>query len=395
MAIWIVLLFSAVFAKTDPDALRPFPELCQAYGFQVETYNITTDDGYILTVFRIPGLLGEEITLEKPVIFMQHGLIDSADTFIVNDYDKAPGFILARRGFDVWFGNSRGSRHSRAHVSLDPNHDKIFWQFSWQHMADHDLPAVLDFVAKTTKKKITYIGHSQGTTQMFAALSENSKVASYLNLFVALAPVASTTHVDSITISMLKDSPLLSTLKFLGIYEFFPADSKSIIFYYVCSFLKLACADAIKMVSDYETVNDNVDRFPVILSHYPSGSSIMNMEHWVQGASRSEYAFAKFDYGSEEVNMAVYGQPVPPKYDLSKISVPMALYLGIYDRLADSKDGAWLLSQLNPEYVVKAETDLEFGHATFIWGKDASYLDGVIELVREYGSDYKGFLEAY
>lgn len=62
---------------------------------------------------------------------MQHGLIDSSDTFIVNDPDKAPAFIMAKNGFDVWLGNSRGNKYSRRHVSLNPDKDAAYWNFSW------------------------------------------------------------------------------------------------------------------------------------------------------------------------------------------------------------------------------------------------------------------------
>jgi hypothetical protein len=32
-----------------------------------------------------------------------------AGEFLLNSYDKAPGFILVEEGFDVWLGNNRGS----------------------------------------------------------------------------------------------------------------------------------------------------------------------------------------------------------------------------------------------------------------------------------------------
>jgi|Transcript_34472 hypothetical protein len=83
---------------------------------------------------------------------MQHGLVDSSDTFIVNDPDKAPAFIMARNGYDVWLGNSRGNKYSKKHVSLNPAKDPAYWKFSWQEMSEFDLPACIDFVLQHTGK---------------------------------------------------------------------------------------------------------------------------------------------------------------------------------------------------------------------------------------------------
>jgi len=55
-----------------------------------------------------------------------------------------------------------------------------------------DVPAEIDFILeKTGREKLSYIGHSQGTTQMFMAASVNPDYyRSKINVFVALAPVA-------------------------------------------------------------------------------------------------------------------------------------------------------------------------------------------------------------
>lgn len=60
-------------------------------------------------------------------------------------------------------------------------------------MAEFDLPAMVEFILLETKaSRISYVGHSQGSNQMIAALSDPSS-AEYLNskidVFVALAPV--------------------------------------------------------------------------------------------------------------------------------------------------------------------------------------------------------------
>lgn len=61
-----------------------------------------------------------------------------------------------------------------------------------------DTPAFIDFVLeKTGQEKLTYIGHSQGTAQVFAGASLMPDFyADKLNLFVALAPVASTHNIE-------------------------------------------------------------------------------------------------------------------------------------------------------------------------------------------------------
>lgn len=68
------------------------------------------------------------ITQGKKVIYLQHGLADSSDTFILNEETKAPAFILANKGYDVWLGNVRGNRYSNALLSPTIIN---FWDFSF------------------------------------------------------------------------------------------------------------------------------------------------------------------------------------------------------------------------------------------------------------------------
>ena len=90
-----------------------------------------------------------------------------------NDSDRAVALNLARAGYDVWLGNNRGNKYSNTHVTLTTN-DKEFWDYYQQDMAEKDLPTLIDHVLNTTGlEKLAYIGHSEGTTQMFLGASMN------------------------------------------------------------------------------------------------------------------------------------------------------------------------------------------------------------------------------
>ena len=159
--------------------------------------------------------------------------------------DLAPAFQLLEMGYDVWLGNQRGTTHS-----LKPGHEtlstksKEYWDFSWVEMGLYDAPAQIDYVRKITGyNKLTYMGHSQGTTQMFYALSKNEDFwAERLNLFVALAPV---TRLDHTTSPLFKyfaglGSPLSKVLNVLGIYNFLGSTSNKAL-KLICKPLPFVC----------------------------------------------------------------------------------------------------------------------------------------------------------
>jgi pimeloyl-ACP methyl ester carboxylesterase len=69
---------------------------------------------------------------QAPAILLQHGLFSSSDTWITNFANKAPAFVFANNGYDVWLGNSRGNKYSRIPGRLDPDlQNKEFYDFSF------------------------------------------------------------------------------------------------------------------------------------------------------------------------------------------------------------------------------------------------------------------------
>lgn len=54
-------------------------------GYPSEVHVVTTEDGYLLSLHRIPGKFGS-----KP-IFLQHGLLGSSADWIIPGKDKSLG----------------------------------------------------------------------------------------------------------------------------------------------------------------------------------------------------------------------------------------------------------------------------------------------------------------
>lgn len=71
-------------------------------------------------------------------------------------------------GFDVWIGNNRGTKYS----NLEQHRDG-YWDYTFDELAKYDVPTFIDgILGQTNSEKIIYIGHSQGSSQFLAHLSE-------------------------------------------------------------------------------------------------------------------------------------------------------------------------------------------------------------------------------
>ena len=203
----LVLLVVDVRGKLmDPDYGADSRKLIKSRGFGFEEHEITTRDGYMLTVFRIVN----PYSIPTMPIIIVHGIFSSSRDFLiagpdghVNEGTKVMGnnlgFELAKRDYDVWLVNSRGNVYSQNHTKF-MTHDKInrdprFWDFSYADMAQFDVPAVVNHVLRTTQvMTVGYIGHSRGSNAMFAAMSMFPELNKKIRPFIALAPVVFAKH---------------------------------------------------------------------------------------------------------------------------------------------------------------------------------------------------------
>ncbi|KAL5017972.1 hypothetical protein ScPMuIL_003694 [Solemya velum] len=303
-------------AHIDPEVYMNASELITSKDYPCERRFVHTVDGYILEVQRIPHGKNEAThNGTKPVVFLQHGLLSSAASYLENLANESLPFILADAGMDVWLGNSRGNKYSRKHTHLNPDHD-AFWEWSWDRweMAELDIPATVDYILKETgQDQLYYIGHSQGGAIGLAAFSGDQQLAGKIKMFFALAPAAFIGHMKS-PLKLL--TPFAGSIEFLwelfGHGEFFQQSVLSDWFATeVCDagLGNLLCENLMFLLNGFDSKETNAQRERAYGASCPGEMHLISVKivaNFWQFCEEQE--IPKFDFGRQTRNMRHYNQ---------------------------------------------------------------------------------------
>ncbi|CAF4782528.1 unnamed protein product [Pieris macdunnoughi] len=354
----------------DEDVFFNFTELTSKYGYLTEDHVVTTEDGYILNVFRIPSKCDN--TKGYPVILM-HGLVDSSDAWILAGPQVGLAYILSDNCYDVWAANGRGNTYSRNHISLDPNKDPEYWNFSFDETGNYDLPAIIDYVTQTTEKpKVYYVGHSQGTTDYFIMASLRPEYNTKIQLSVNLAPIAFMKYIKSpIPIILAQQTEIFKKfLDELGFGEIFA--KQQILHHLVEKICQLApepiCGTGLALTTGYKRDSISERTLSIAFGHLLVGISSKTFSHFGQLIVSKK--FQRYDEGKEG-NFQRYGTERPPDYNISLVTSPVLLICGINDWVSSLEDVNELSSKLPnmvEEYVVPDPT---WSHNNHLWGINA------------------------
>ena len=315
-------------------------EMAKYWGYPIEEHLITTADGFILKVFRIPGRQGESLEFAKskkrqPVIF-QHGITCSTDNLLDAGEHSQP-YTVADAGYDVWLINIRGNRYSRDHLTYDKD-DPRYWDFETEKVARYDQKAYWEYIMNITGyTKLASVAHSQGVTQMFVAMIlEPEYYSQHLSTFVGQSPIYDMRHTTSVPLIIASYIDLFLLLEKLNIRGILQHSKTMAHVFVLLSKIEWFKNFGIHLVADYYAASVKEERSEVLFSHYPSGSSSKNFRHIMQ---LIKYGFVK--YREKLSDKLEY-------YDMSKIpkDISMALMVGTADRLATVTDTRALKSLL-------------------------------------------------
>ncbi|XP_034108081.1 lipase 3 [Drosophila albomicans] len=368
-------------------------ERISKHGYPSESHEVVTEDGYVLTLFRIPysHKLGNQ-NAKRPPVLLQHGLFSNSDCWLTSGPDHSLAYLLADAGYDVWLGNARGNIYSRANNLISLNSPK-FWHFDWHEIGTIDIAAMIDYILeKTGFSKVHYAGHSQGTTVYLVLMSERPEYNDKIASGHLLAPCAFFEHGRSAIFRWL--GPLVGTPG--GIWNTVLVDTELIprnnlinrVVDNSCgtgSPFDSICKNGFLMFANGGYQNTNISSMQQMIETHPAGSSSNQGIHYLQLWASHE--FRQYDWGTKK-NRELYGQELPPDYDLSKITAQTHSYSSQNDALCGPKDVDTLVSKfvhLAEDHRVPWES---FNHLDFIVAKNMRELvnDLVVERINKYES---------
>ncbi|XP_030759841.1 lipase 1-like isoform X2 [Sitophilus oryzae] len=373
-----------------PNVGLSISDFCEKHNYTLDTETAVTEDGYILSLHRIKVKKYANLTKKPPVFFM-HGLTGSSGDFICGGPGKGLAFQLADKGYDVWLGNQRGNTYSRNHIMLEADLDAAFWDFSYHEIAMYDIPTMIDHVINKTKfSKLTYVGMSQGSLTYFIMTSEKPEYNKKIKVANLLAPVFTFYNTKNYLFWLwdLGNFAIEPLMRIFNINELFNRNhfSTEVLRYICIGPHKIANWFCIHFIGKYfmglSTNDVDYDILPFTLTLYPSGASVKQFLHFVQG--RKSGNFSQYDHYDQ--NQARYNNPSPPLYDISKSTAPVALYYSRGDELINIEKLYHALKKI-PNVILKHKVpDNEFNHGDFIIStkvNDMVYYK-LIDLIDEY-----------
>ena len=264
-------------SKLDPEAKETPEKIVTDLGLEFVEHQFHTKDKYIITTWQI----WNKTNHNKLPIILNHGVLDDGFTWFVQDYKHSLVKPLIDSGYEIWIISNRGTRYSHTH-EIYTHHQKKFWEFAWDSMAEYDLPDHVEYIKNVTgvEKMGGFVGHSQGCSMFFAKVILDASFADNFNSFVGLAPVSTIDSTPSHLIQIAIDLHLADLLNMIGIHHLLELSDKEVspLFADLIALIPDTLMDIIKMIAGHGKNSVYLKtRIPVMAAHEPGGTSMPNL----------------------------------------------------------------------------------------------------------------------
>ncbi|XP_075529853.1 gastric triacylglycerol lipase-like [Dermacentor variabilis] len=374
-------------------------ELIEHRGYPCETTHVTTEDGYILQLDRVPYGIRDNIsnayrekgTSKRQPVLLVPAIFTASDIYFVNFPWQSPGFLFADNGFDVWAMNTREAQPYASHITLSQD-DPKFWRFrrivlfmlvrtviideaaagchndviirSFDEMGRYDMPACIDHVLNATgATKLTIVAFSQGFLVNLIFHSVRPEYSEKVNLLVGYGPVANITHMKP---------PFGWIAPIIPILE--------------CSLeQRFATTFSVKLG---KTAAETVTMLKIAHNEHPLSDQQLFRWHkdFLEGHEEvdDEDRTGRPSTSTTADNVT---RDTPPPYPLERIRLPIALFPSPGDTVATPSDVSDLVDRLGENVVFEHAVPVPtFRHLDFATGYRANDIlhNVAIELMRKY-----------
>ncbi|XP_063923392.1 lipase 1-like [Zophobas morio] len=359
-------------------------QLIKKYTGNGETHTVTTEDGYILTIFRINR------NNPRGVILLQHSLTVDSRVWIGQGKEKSLAFYLWNAGYEIWVSNCRGTQYSQKHTTLSVS-DYRYWNFSFHEIGFYDLPSQINLIKKVSGfSQIIYIGHSQGASAglVYSSLKPDEAKES-VKFFIFMSTPCYYMHQTSPTRYLIPfESAITATvnnLKLGNALFFLPVDKISRQVFRSLPLTLYLVKYALAFFFGWAP--NQAD--PTILNLdggiYLKEFSWYLMLHYLQLA-KAKMRFQRFDYGKRR-NLRYYGTEKPPAYPLERVSVPIYFVSSYQDSLTSLQDTDLLIETLKNTTTIYGHWKVKgLSHMDYHFGRQKKELfyDQLVEVINKH-----------
>lgn len=324
-------------------------------GYPLEEHVVTTDDGYVLHMQRVP----KKSTTN--VVFFQHGVLDTSLGWVANGSTGSLALAASDEGFDVWLGNSRANPprlHSDPARSSGGFFNKYF-SYSVNELGELDIGALIDHIDKTKNTelggepyKLQVVGHSLGGASLlvYAVVRCMKNTPHHISRMILMSPAGFHSKIPR----GLK--PFQFVLPPLSHFLRVVTGGRSVglrLFGRLLRYMIFKLAHDLRSNPALQHLVKNFMRWAtggdrsewdraLLLPHFSPSSmpalSSQCVEHFAQWAKDGR--FALFDYNSKEGNMKVYGSGKAPSLSANYklLDFPIDLTCGRRDGIISNVD---------------------------------------------------------